>query len=160
MKTLTKILIGLTVLGGGIALGALLLNNVPIFDPPGWKTRLLIYFSENSAMTDANSPLPELHPRSYSLSSQRLFEIARASAIDLEWRIKSVDATNLQLEIVVTTALLRFQDDVSVQVRSMPGNTSSLRVHARSRVGRADFGANLAHVIRLQRKIREKIAAE
>ncbi len=160
LKLFTKVLVALAVLGAGAAVGAVLMNGVPVFDPPGWKTRLLIYFSKNSAETDPDSPLPELRPRVYPLSPQQLFKLARASAIELDWQIKSVDASQFRLELVVTTALLGFRDDVVVHARPTSGDESSLYVHSKSRVGRADFGANLGHILRLKKTIQEKIAAK
>jgi uncharacterized protein (DUF1499 family) len=156
MKIVVNLLIILLILGVGLSSGAVLLNKVPILDPPGWKTRLIVYLSRNSAETDPRSPLPELHPDLYSVSVEQLFDLVREAAIELDWHIKSIDHTQMSMHVVVTTALLGFKDDMTIRVMAKAGDKSSLYASSQSRIGRADYGANLGHILKLKRTIHDK----
>ncbi len=153
MKLITKVLVALAVLGIGLSIGALLLNKVPISDPPGWKTRLLIYFTRNTVETDASSALPELRPTTVTIPPAALFKITREAVVDLGWQITSIDSTRMTLDVIVTTSLLRFKDDIKIRIVAVSNDRSSLHIRSQSRIGRADYGANLGHILTLQRKI-------
>ncbi len=157
MKIVVNILIILLILGVGLSSGAVLLNKVPILDPPGWKTRLIIYLSKNSAAIDPQSPLPELRPDLYSVSVEQLFDIVRETAIELDWQIKSIDHAQMSMEVIVTSSLLSFKDDMTMRVMANASDKSSLYASSQSRVGRADFGANLGHILKLKRTVQHKV---
>lgn len=88
---------------------------------------------------------PSLVPWKSSLSPKDLFaraeELARAQA---GWQV--VEAEGLYLHAVVTTPLLRFKDDVAIDVRAESPAGSSLHMRSRSRLGRSDFGANYKRI--------------
>lgn len=155
MNLIAKLLLILVFLIIGLSSVALMLNHVPILDPPGWKTRIVLYLSQNSAETDYNNPLPELHPESYPLPAQQLFDIARASIIELDWQIKNLN--QLSVHAIVTTPLLGFKDDITIRVVEDNCSKSTLYIRSKSRVGRADYGANLSHILKLKLKIQEKM---
>ena len=157
MNLVAKLLLILVFLALGLSSAALFLNRVPILDPPGWKTRLLLYMSKNSAETDYNSPLPELHPQLYPLSAQQLFDITRASVIELDWQVKSLNPSQFSINAIVITPLLGFKDDVTIRVVEDKSSNSTLHIRSESRIGRADYGANLSHVLKLKFKIQEKL---
>jgi uncharacterized protein (DUF1499 family) len=157
MKIALNLLIILLILGVGLSGGAVLLNQVPILDPPGWKTRLLIYLSKNSAETDPKSKLPELRPDQYPVSVERLFDIARESAIALDWKITSIDHAQMSLHVVISTPLLGFADDMIIRVIARENNNSSLHARSKSRIGRADYGANLGHILKLKRSVQQRV---
>lgn len=65
-----------------------------------------------------------------------------------------VDETGLRIKFVAVTPLMRFKDDVSLQIFPSAGaddspHTSSLAIYSASRVGRYDFGANAKRVNKL-----------
>ncbi len=156
MKIVVNLLIILLISGVGFASGAVLLNKVPILDPPGWKTRLIIYLSKNSAETDPYSPLPELRPDLYPVSGKQLFDIVRATAIELDWHVNSIDHTQMNMRVMVTTALLGFKDDMTIRIIAKASDKSSLYARSQSRIGRADYGANLGHILKLKRMVQAK----
>lgn len=160
MKILIYFLIILIILGVGFSSGAVLLNKVPILDPPGWKTRLMTYLSKNSAETDPHSPLPELRPDVYAVSAQQLFDTVREAVIGLDWHIKSIDHAQMSMDVIVTTGLLGFKDDMTIRVTAPANNKSSLYVSSQSRIGRADYGANLGHILKLRHQVQQKAPRE
>ncbi len=157
MKIIINLVIVVIITAIGLSSGAVLLNQVPILDPPGWKTRLVIYLTKNSAETDPDSALQELRPDLYPVSVERLFDIVREAAIDLDWHIESIDHSRIGMHVIVTSALLGFKDDMKIRVMAKADEKSSLYVSAKSRTGRADFGANLGHILTLKRTIQQKV---
>ncbi len=63
------------------------------------------------------------------------------------WRAAAQDDTGLRVQAVAITRLLRFRDDVVVEVRPAPaGGGSSVAMRSKSRLGRSDFGANARRI--------------
>jgi uncharacterized protein (DUF1499 family) len=63
------------------------------------------------------------------------------------WQIVAADPGALVLEATATTTLLRFKDDIVVQVR--PGASSGeceVHMRSKSRLGKGDLGANAARI--------------
>lgn len=156
MKIVLNLFIIMLILGVGLSSGAMLLNKVPILDPPGWKTRLIIYLSKNSAETDPRDPLPELHPDLYPVSAKQLFDILRQAAIELDWQIKSIDHAQMSMHVIISTPLLGFKDDMTIRVMARENNNSSWYARSSSRIGRADYGANLGHILKLKRTVQKQ----
>jgi hypothetical protein len=132
----------------GLIGGAILLNRPPLTEPPGPRERLTSYLTTNVAELRADSAFPELRPRVHPVPPRELFDAARAAIAELGWEVLREDAERLELHAVATTPLLRFRDDVRVQVQAAAGG-SRLYARSQSRVGRADLGANAQHLRRL-----------
>lgn len=82
-----------------------------------------------------------------------LARVRQAAQSMAGWRIVAVDPERLRIEAVATTPLLRFKDDIVIEIRataaaSEPAAVAPLQVHMRSksRLGRSDFGANRKRV--------------
>ena len=89
---------------------------------------------------------PSLAPLILKLSPQSAYEAAVAvAARQPGWRVVSQDTQGLRFQIVATTALLRFKDDVVVTV-SGPEGQAVVNVRSRSRIGKSDFGANAKRI--------------
>lgn len=140
----------LVVIPLGLAVGALALNRVPISAPPGPAARLAFYLSENAVETGDRPRFPELRTPRPEAAPEVVLEQVRAAMERLGWEAVRLDGRRVTAEAV--TPLLRFRDDVEVEVR--PAAQGS-RVHIRSasRMGRADFGANLRHVLDLRAEL-------
>jgi uncharacterized protein (DUF1499 family) len=142
-----------------LSAGALLLNRLPWSDPPGASVRLRTYLSTNIAETRADSIFPELRPRRYPVAPEDMVAVARAAMQGLGWTIVAESTSPPRLSAVVTTSLLRFNDDVTVHIRPDNGG-SAVEVIARSRVGRGDLGANTRHVLDLQAALDAAVAPD
>lgn len=153
MSMVLKILCSATVLAAALAVGAVVKNQVPLTDPPGLVKRLTVYLTRNSAHTGPGHPLPELRSRVYALPADRVFELAVQAAEDAGWCIVDRDAAGRGLRAVVSTPWLGFKDDVQVTLGESPERGTGVEVESRSRVGRADFGANIAHIVELYRRL-------
>lgn len=152
MRMFAKIVAVLAALAVMLAAAAMAGNKVPLKKPPGPVKRLLIYLTRNSARTRPGHELAELRSRSYEQPPDRVFEYARRAALDLGWEIKDLDSGRHGIHAVVTTPLLRFRDDVRVTLTAAENGTR-VDVASQSRIGRADYGANIAHVVDLYRRL-------
>ena len=133
---------------GSLVVGGLFLNNLPMHDPPGFGERLKTYLTANVAETVHNHRFPELELRCYTLPPKPLFTRVEHAVMALGWEILEIDPERYFLHAVVLTPLLKFKDDVEVQLTSTPRGTE-LHIRSRSRVGKADLGANTRHILDL-----------
>lgn len=133
---------------GCLLVGALVLNEVPLNEPPGALVRLQTYLTRNVAETRRNALFPELELRSYRLAPKTLFARVEHALELLGWRVVNADPEQLRLRAVVESRLLRFKDDVDIQIQ-IGDQGSELRVRSQSRLGRGDLGANAHHVMEL-----------
>jgi uncharacterized protein (DUF1499 family) len=90
---------------------------------------------------------PDLAPLRSSKSPGEVF----AAALDLArgfsgWKVVAEDAASFRLEAVATTFLLRFKDDIVIEVRSESGGGCSVHMRSKSRLGRGDLGANAKRI--------------
>lgn len=139
-----------------LLLGALLLNRVSLLAAPGPLARLSRYLGRNVAELEPDASLPELKPSVYPVKPALLCrEIPRALAM-LEWNWQ--ETPHCHYRATVTTALLRFTDDVTIAVEPVGEASSCLRIRSVSRVGKADFGANRRHVLDLVDTIEQLLA--
>lgn len=90
---------------------------------------------------------PALAPLILKESRAEAFQkVLRAARSMPRWRVLSADESAAVLEAVAVTRILRFKDDVVVQVRSGPGGGSEIHMRSKSRLGRGDLGANAARI--------------
>jgi len=148
MRWLTKLMTTLLILAIVLVGGTLVWNGVPIFAEPGPFSRLHRYLTSNVAETAPRHSFPELAVRCYEGTPENLYRALSAAVRDLDWQVVSTRPGAFGIDAVVTTPLLRFNDDVAAELR--PADCGSeLWVRSASRVGRADFGANVGHVSKL-----------
>lgn len=151
---IVKRLVGLVVVAVLVFVALLALgirqNHLPLDDPPGSFVRLYTYLNTHVAETIEGSPFPELRPRSYTLAGDVLFgKVKEAIGRLPRWEIVETSDDHRQLHAVVTTALFRFKDDVTVSVLPQPGGRPQVVVRSESRVGQGDLGTNTRHVVDL-----------
>ena len=133
---------------GCLVVGALVVNNPPLYDPPGFRTRLLTYLTTNVAEMHRDHRFPELELRSYTLPPASLFTRVEHAITALGWEIVDFDSGRYYLRAVVETSLLKFKDDVEVYL--VPGSEGTeLHIRSSSRVGKGDLGANTRHILDL-----------
>ena len=161
MKIILNILLAFFTIIGlyySIGVATVLKNGTSITQSPGTLTRLKTFFSTHVAETSFGSVYPELQPlkikRSDSLDQATLINTIKSSAESLGYQLEG--QLNSELHFVMTTALFKFKDDVYISVQS---EQDSLIVNAKSesRVGRADFGANIANIVVLFKHINQQL---
>ena len=127
-------------------------NGVALTQPPGLERRLTAYLTTNVAQTAPDSPFPELRPTVYRASPETLFSTALQTVNQLGWNVITRSPKTREIQAVVTTPLWHFKDDVTVQVRGS-AQGSLLHIRSASRVGKGDLGANIRHIVELQRAV-------
>ncbi|HMV39941.1 MAG TPA: DUF1499 domain-containing protein [Plasticicumulans sp.] len=143
-----QILTTLIALAGCLAIGALVLNGVRLGEPPGMGRRLLTYLNNHVAETRRGHDFPELELRCYRMSPAQLYDRVEQALRVLNWEIVEASPQAQSLHATVTSQLLRFVDDVHIELRVAACGTE-LHVRSQSRIGRGDFGANARHVMEL-----------
>jgi uncharacterized protein (DUF1499 family) len=108
----------------------------------------------NMVETGRTPEYPDLQPREYAASEQRVTEALKTAAGRLS-RFAFVGAGRgpggSEVHYVASTPVLRFKDDVNVRIRREGGKTK-VTVRSKSRMGTMDFGQNA-------RNVRELLAA-
>ncbi len=94
--------------------------------------------------------LLELYPDLKPITSNKVVadmfkEVERHARAQEGWVIISSDLKSFRIEAVATTPLMRFRDDIVIEVRPEPSG-SSVHMRSRSRVGRSDLGANAKRI--------------
>lgn len=90
---------------------------------------------------------PDLAPLAVPLAAEealaRVVELAKQQP---GWSVVHVDEAGFRLEATASTSVMKFIDDIVIEVR--PGDDSGSEVHMRSksRVGRSDLGANYKRI--------------
>jgi Protein of unknown function (DUF1499) len=152
MRTAVTLLLLLIGVAGTVFGVAFWKNDLPWHLPPGRMARVLHYVTRNVADTNAPSPFPELRTRAYpGVGPDQLFSAAERAVGKLGWSVLQRDKGDRVLRAVVTTAILKFQDDIEIAVKDAAGSPPELRVRSVSRVGKGDLGANTAHILALYR---------
>lgn len=89
----------------------------------------------------------DLHPAKLAvLPSQaydRALELAKAMPA---WQVVRSDAASMMIEATATSALFRFQDDITIRVRPDGVGRAVVDVRSKSRDGKGDVGANTARI--------------
>ena len=73
----------------------------------------------------------------------RVTEVAKASP---RWTITYSDPATKTIEVVATSRLFHFNDDVVIQVRQASGGASLIEMRSKSRDGIGDFGVNARRI--------------
>jgi len=105
----------------------------------------------NDVETGSTPEYPDLQPRAYRFSADRVFSAAEESVEALE-RFSVVSADE-EAGIVLATADTRsgrFTDDVNVRVEPNGDGGAVVFIRSSSRIGRGDFGQNARNIEALQ----------
>ncbi len=132
-------------------------NDLPWTEPPGPMARVKHYLTTNVAETTQDSPYPELRMREYDYPTDQLFSLLEASVAELGWQIDGQRDQVYSLHAVVTTPLLRYQDDVLIRLIPISTNRNHLYVRSSSRKGRGDLGTNTRHILDLYSQIEKLV---
>jgi len=122
-------------------------------DPPSFRRAALLPENRGRDMTYPLSNIgpqrkayPDLKPLARDDAPESAYEAALAAAKRMpRWTIVAADAAARSIEAAAATAVLRFKDDVVIEVRPH-GSGSAIHVRSKSRLGRGDFGANAERI--------------
>jgi len=90
----------------------------------------------------------DLAPLVLNMAAGDVFKIvAEQAKIQKRWEVIAIDETTKTLEATATTALMRFKDDIVIEVRGgSDANTCEVHMRSKSRKGRSDLGANAKRI--------------
>lgn len=153
MKRVLQGILILLVLAVSVSALTLIQNDVPWNKPPGFLKRLTVYLTRNVAETSDTALFPELRTRTYNITANSFMDQLIPHLIFLGWEVQGVDKDRLSIDAVVRTPLLGFKDDIHIRLEPVAKKQTRLHIRASSRVGRADYAANLGHILRLYQEI-------
>ncbi|MCK8515691.1 DUF1499 domain-containing protein [Methylonatrum kenyense] len=156
MRRLLILLILLALIGLGLVAATLAMNQVPLQAEPGTAERLRAYLGNNRVETVQGSRFPEREPILLRLPPDAAYEEVREAIRDLGWDVLAEHAPSRKLHAEVRTPLLGFRDDFRVRVEPAPSG-SRIQIHASSRVGQADFGANTRHLLDFKQVLGQRV---
>lgn len=91
---------------------------------------------------------PDLAPLALAEPPEACYGKALGAARAMpRWEVVGADAAGRRIEAVATTGLMRFKDDVVVEVRPAPEGCA-VHMRSKSRAGRGDLGANARRIRR------------
>jgi len=122
-------------------------------DPPSFRRAALLPENRGRDMTYSPSNIgrqrkayPDLKPLALNAPPESAYEAALNAAKRMpRWTILAADAAARSIEAVASTGLLRFKDDIVIEVRPN-GSGSTLHMRSKSRVGKGDLGANAERI--------------
>jgi len=119
-------------------------------NPPQYeKLRPSKYPEKNKALQ--MKAYPDLQPMTLNVRASEALEKVKAAATQLGWKIVNINSTQFRLEAVDITPLMRFRDDVVIEIRPGKNESESLvHMRSRSRLGQSDLGANAARIRRFR----------
>jgi len=93
---------------------------------------------------------PDFAPPTRNTSAPDLFsKLSEMIAAQKPFSRVESDANKLRLKFIATTGLLRFKDDVDIEIIPVDDDHATLAIYSRSRVGYSDLGANQKRVSKL-----------
>lgn len=100
----------------------------------------------NVVETGKTAEYPDLQPRHYTASRAQVFDASLHAVNRIpRWGLISYRPEAGEIRCEATTRLLRFVDDVVIQVTEQGGG-ALVSVRSSSRIGRSDFGQNARNI--------------
>lgn len=90
---------------------------------------------------------PDFSPPVLAMTGRGLFsKLNEIIARERRWGDVESDAAALRIKFIATTGLMRFKDDVDIEVIPVSDGKATFAIYSRSRVGYSDFGTNRKRV--------------
>jgi uncharacterized protein (DUF1499 family) len=144
---------------GLAVVAALWQNRLPWHEAPGPWARLTAYLGSNVARLDADSPFPELRPRAWPHPPRVVADALRIAVSSLGWLLVAEDGRSGRFEVVVTSRVFAFKDDLTLELSQTTDGGTVLTGVSRSRVGKGDLGTNTRHLLDLIEGIERRLPA-
>lgn len=115
--------------------------------------------TENRAATDRAHEDPALRGRTYGIPFDVVWKAALQIARERRgWTIAYQDDLKGVIEIVATTPVLKFVDDMEVRIVLDENAQTRVDARSRSRKGKADFGTNARRLRRFFKHLDQRVA--
>ena len=115
----------------------------------------------NDVETGVTPQCPDVQPRAYRYSADRVLAAAEESVEALErFDLVTVDETTGLVEATATTRSGWFTDDVTIRVEANGDGGAIVFVRSRSRVGKGDFGQNARNIAAVQAAMDANLGVE
>jgi uncharacterized protein (DUF1499 family) len=88
---------------------------------------------------------PDLKNLALSIAPKQAFDMVQALVRARGWQVAEEDPDHFKLQAVAVTPLMRFRDDVIIEVRAAGGG-SVVAMRSKSRLGKGDLGANAKRI--------------
>lgn len=119
------------------------LTDPPRFDVIARLRPKVDYAFPATTLKDHQNLYPDLKGLKVNQSREAVLEsIVEIVKEESNWELAAVDLADHRIEFVATTPLLRFKDDVVIEVRPGSKDSCVIEVRSKSRLGRSDLGAN------------------
>ncbi len=102
---------------------------------------------------------PGLKPLKLDNDPLRVIDVCLALIKQRQWEIINFNESQLRIEAVVTTNLMKFKDDVVIQVFDTGDGLSRLEMRSKSRTGKGDLGVNAQRIEAFLRDVESKLSA-
>lgn len=97
---------------------------------------------------------PDFAAPEFAMTGPGLFsKLSEIVAAERSFSKVETDADALRLKWVATTGLMRFKDDVDIEVIPLDEGRATVAIYSRSRVGYSDLGANRKRVTKLIERV-------
>ena len=133
--------------------GIIIKNNLPLTDAPGFKKRIINYFTTNVAETSFNSCYPELITRKYFFSANELQKMVEEAVNNLHWIVQERDENRYTLYALAITTLWKFKDNFVIRLQPVENGEIAVYIRSSSSLVRADFGTNTRHIMDFYRQL-------
>ncbi len=156
MKLIT-ILLSVILLYLAVSLLTIIKNGVSLTNVPGFGERFKRFMTTHIAQTAENHSYPELVSEDYAMSVDELKLQVMKHAETLGWSLNKDlenNANDSSINYIVTTPIAKFKDDIVITLTAVNPTKTTLNVRSKSRVGRADFAANIGHILKLKKLLK------
>ncbi len=97
---------------------------------------------------------PDFAPPTMVMTPRGLFSrMSELIASERGWSKIEADPEALRIKFVATTGLMRFKDDVDIEIIPVDEGKATFAIYSRSRIGYSDLGANRKRVKELIRRV-------
>ncbi|NQY96544.1 MAG: DUF1499 domain-containing protein [Henriciella sp.] len=97
---------------------------------------------------------PDFAPPVMVMTARGLFSrMSEVIASERRWGNIEADAESYRIKFVATTGLMRFKDDVDIEIIPVDEGKATFAIYSRSRVGYSDLGANRKRVNEIIRRV-------
>ena len=97
---------------------------------------------------------PDFAPPIVAMTARGLYSrMSELIASERRWGKLEADPDQLRIKFVATTGLMRFKDDVDIEVTPIEDGKATFAIYSRSRVGYSDLGANRKRVSDLIQRV-------